>query len=299
MKIKTLLTFTQEELKDYLGSLKSPYYDKIVHQSGLVFIPKGANLYPLMCMHMDTINNARHCEPPRIDEIVDYAGKISLSPSSTAQCLGGDDRCGVYIALELMKRATPYAFGFFVDEEVGCIGSTHLAGIVNALDTSCYIGLDRKGFNECALYGYDNLDLLDFFGKYGFEPAVGSITDASNLAAHSMRELACLNLSIGYYNEHTKSEFIIPSATQRTLNILSRPEVVAFLGSDTFIGYADYFHKGYQVYGDYLPYEDINAQYADEYWDNPLDVEQGADDLDFVDSSFDYDEANAEIQKGA
>jgi hypothetical protein len=70
----------------------------------------------------------------------------------------------------------------------------------------CFICLDRRGKND--LIGsnnyYCNTDLEEAIGEYGFIPVTGSISDADEF-----NELApSCNLSIGYYNQHTKNEFL-------------------------------------------------------------------------------------------
>ena len=85
---------------------------------------------------------------------------------------------------------------------------------------TAFIGLDRRGLDNVAVYGYDNQDLINLFENEGYIEVDGSITDVAVLSEQSSRNLACVNLSVGYYNEHTKREFINIFAIQRAIKTL-------------------------------------------------------------------------------
>lgn len=223
---------SQEELLAYIDAIYAPMYEKEVFEGGLVFKPKDVEMYPLMCTHLDTINTHRKYKLTK-EDIVLFDKDIKLDKASKASCLGGDDRCGVYIALELMAKGLPYAFGFFLDEEIGGKGSDNYSTIIDTTNITALVGLDRKGSNDVALYGYDNSELTEIFVKQGYKVAMGTFTDASNLAG--VCGLACVNLSIGYYNEHTPNEQIHFSETENTLNILRKVEVINALASKQYL----------------------------------------------------------------
>ena len=230
-KLVELLLLSQEELLEYINRIYAPLYTKQEFEGGIVFIPKNVEKYPLMCAHLDTINTHRKTPLERSDLYInkDYIG---LPTSTKKSCLGGDDRCGVYIALGLLASGLPYAFGFFLDEEIGGVGSKKYIPLMSD-NITALVGLDRKGSNDVALYGYDNNELTEIFKKQGYKKAFGTFTDASNIAEGC--DLACVNLSIGYYNEHTPTEQIHFSETENTLNILRKVEVINALASKQYL----------------------------------------------------------------
>lgn len=230
-KLVELLLLSQEELLAHISGIYAPLYTKQEFESGIVFIPKNIEKYPLICTHLDTINTHRKYELTK-EDIVLFDKDIKLDKASKASCLGGDDRCGVYIALELLASGLPYAFGFFLDEEIGGVGSKKYIPIMDA-NITALVGLDRKGSNDVALYGYDNNELTEIFEKQGYKKAFGTFTDASSIAEGC--DLACINLSIGYYNEHTPNEQIHFSETENTLNILRKVEVINALASKQYL----------------------------------------------------------------
>lgn len=231
-KLVELLLLSQEELLAYIDAIYAPMYEKEVFEGGLVFKPKDVEMYPLMCTHLDTINTHRKYKLTK-EDIVLFDKDIKLDKASKASCLGGDDRCGVYIALELMAKGLPYAFGFFLDEEIGGKGSDNYSTIIDTTNITALVGLDRKGSNDVALYGYDNSELTEIFVKQGYKVAMGTFTDASNLAG--VCGLACVNLSIGYYNEHTPQEYIVFGEVEDTLKTFQKLSVIASLAEKQYI----------------------------------------------------------------
>lgn len=225
MNIIELLTINQIELgtkiKEIITNDYRDFYSIIfIDNGGIIVTPKKCEKYPLICSHLDTINDQRKAkETPKISDINIQGDYISLTNNSPCSCLGGDDRCGVYIALELIKARLPYAFGFFYDEEIGGIGSKYMLQYLTD-NITAFIGLDRRGADQAAIYGYDNSELMALFERRGYFKVKGSFTDASNLAGMYSKGVACINLSVGYYNEHTPKETINTTAMNRTLTIL-------------------------------------------------------------------------------
>ena len=213
-----------EELTDILQKTQGGLREAIKQTTHMEVIGKGYMIYsksdipkPMLCVHLDTINTHRDkikINPKRDFEYDENLGILGLTKDSKLTCLGGDDRAGVWIALAMidyMEASGDYKYdvGFFEDEEIGCLGSTSYHKDIKeiGINTTCYIGLDRKsgkGAQEVALYGDDNQELVSVFNKLGYVTDMGSVTDASNLSG----DVACVNLSVGYDNEHTSSEVL-------------------------------------------------------------------------------------------
>jgi hypothetical protein len=204
--LKFLLLGNQHEIAKKLNSYFAEY--ETIKQEGSIIVMTGEEAKPLICVHLDTIND-KCAKSLGKDDIEEQGDILILSPSSKAYCLGGDDRCGLLIALGLLK-SNKYHFGFFLDEEIGGVGSSmcDLSSAINRI--TCFIGLDRKnserGVPEFASYGYDNKELAKKLVPDWKNQRCGSFTDCSALARNY--DLACYNLSIGYRYEHTRDEYI-------------------------------------------------------------------------------------------
>jgi acetylornithine deacetylase/succinyl-diaminopimelate desuccinylase-like protein len=87
--------------------------------------------------------------------------------------IGGDDKCGVFACLSLLKELPNLKAAFFVAEETGCNGSLKA----------------NKNFFKNVGYG------IQFDA-----PENWMITEEC---------FSCINFSIGYYNYHTKNEYVV------------------------------------------------------------------------------------------
>ena len=205
---------------------------------------------PMLCIHLDTINTHRGIDKPLISGYFDYNKELdmySVNKNSNLSCLGGDDRAGLWVLMRLLADKDVrdyYCYGVFFDEEVGGKGSSkYMMDYKDYEDgVSCFIGLDRRGVDEVATYGNDNEQLLATISNLGYKKAYGTFTDASNLSD----DIACCNLSVGYYNEHTPNEVLYMEGAKACLRNLTHiaelnllPDVYKVEGGYTLDVYDD------------------------------------------------------------
>jgi hypothetical protein len=95
------------------------------------------------------------------------------------------------------------------------------------------IELDRKGINDCVFYDCGNTKFKAIIQSYGFVSAYGSYTDIDTIS--KAWDIASVNLSIGYYNAHMKTEYTLFSGIEYTLNRLG-----AILDDESKFRYYDY-----------------------------------------------------------
>lgn len=124
--------------------------------------------------------------------------------------LGADDRVGVFMILSLVRRGLrPYIL-FTTDEESGSASGYEFAALYQhhfkEYDIKYFMELDRSGYNDCVFYNCDNSLFVEFIESYGFQKDFGSFTDISAICP--ILGVAGVNLSVGYYNEHSKTEMI-------------------------------------------------------------------------------------------
>ena len=111
LTFETILRLPQMELKKRLkAELKSRGYH-ITDKPGYLYA--GGTIPVLLVAHMDTV----HRQP--VEHICYSAdGAVAMSP----QGIGGDDRCGVWMILQILRTAKCHVL-FCEDEEVGCVGA--------------------------------------------------------------------------------------------------------------------------------------------------------------------------------
>jgi hypothetical protein len=169
---------------------------------------------PCVVSHTDTVSSKK---PKHISTI----NGVMTNPEGV---LGADDRAGVYLIYEMMKKGVHAIFILTDLEECGGIGATSCSyddyfQDLAMTNISCLIELDRENKNHCASYGFDNQELFQIMHeKGGYHYDYGSYTDVATLSGQC--EIACVNLSVGYYNQHTKKEFLVLSELEATLNFV-------------------------------------------------------------------------------
>ena len=194
LTFETILRLSQMELKKRLkAELKSRGY-LVTDKPGYLYAE--GTIPVLLVAHMDTV----HRQP--VEQICYSEGKaVAMSP----QGIGGDDRCGVWMILQILLTANCHVL-FCEDEEVGCVGAKRFTKGSLQPRVNYIVELDRRGNNDAVFYRCDNPEFEDFITSFGFETAGGSCSDISYIAPYL--ETAAVNISCGYYCEHQRHEYI-------------------------------------------------------------------------------------------
>ena len=159
--------------------------------------------------HLDTVN-----ENPPEEIFYDQEQRVMWSPD----LLGADDRAGVYAIIRILSDGYRPHIIFTTDEEKGCAGASTLV----TQEPNCPLEkikaifqLDRRGSEDCVFYDCDNPDFVKYIESFGFVEAHGSFSDISVIAPEW--EVAAVNLSVGYYNEHTNHEYLRLNELETTI----------------------------------------------------------------------------------
>lgn len=214
MSIINLCKMSQPELKKHLARKLFKSYPEVIDQDGFLY---AQGTFPvLLVAHLDTVHDKL---PTEI--LYDSKNNILTSP----QGIGGDDRCGVYMILEIIKHFNCSVL-FCEDEEKMGVGADKFteAKFTSSLDFNYIIEFDRKNANDAVFYDCDNPDFEKFITEEFYKSAWGSFSDISIIAPYL--GCAAVNLSCGYYNPHTTAEYInlaeMEHSIAATLSILSR-----------------------------------------------------------------------------
>jgi hypothetical protein len=120
--------------------------------------------------------------------------------------LGADDRAGVFAIIKIIRAGFRPHIIFTTDEERGGIGASALIRHVPVpfADMKYIIQLDRRGSCDCVFYDCDNPEFVKYVEQFGFVESVGSYSDISEICPKW--QIAGVNLSVGYINEHSYAE---------------------------------------------------------------------------------------------
>ncbi|MEG1585026.1 MAG: hypothetical protein RR361_08245, partial [Anaerovorax sp.] len=200
---ETILKKNQAALKKWLGrQLKDMGY-KPTSKTGFLY---AAGTHPvLLVAHMDTVHR-------RLPSDIFYTADFTKAMAQEG--IGGDDRCGVYIILKLIKQLKCHVL-FCEDEEAGGIGASRFAKSGIVPDVNYIVEFDRGNANDAVFYYCDNRDFTAFVTGFNFLEDWGSFSDISILAP--ALGIAAVNISCGYYEAHTTSEFVILPQMEATI----------------------------------------------------------------------------------
>lgn len=199
------------ELKKYLGKELSKYYKNVISQDGFLYV-KGKDKVCLTA-HMDTVHN----EVVKDYYVLKEEGKTIIS---SPQGIGGDDRCGIYMILTILEKTKLRPTIIFCeDEEVGGVGSRKFVKtkFIKDLEKMYFlIELDRKGSDDLVYYSDENTDFHKYLEELtGYNKNFGSFSDISVLSPAC--GISSVNISCGYYNAHTKSEYVVMEEMNRSI----------------------------------------------------------------------------------
>ena len=196
---------SQEELKQFVIDELSNSYSDVVVGDGYV-LAKG-DFPVLLTAHLDTVHENLPSQ---------FIYDKKLGAVSSPEGIGGDDRCGVYMILEIIKKYKCSVI-FFEDEELGEIGAKKFVKTKDAenLSYNYILELDRKNSNDAVFYGCKNQSFIDFITKKFFKFNTGTASDISIIAPFF--NCGAVNLSCGYYNMHTTEEYVLLKDMDKSL----------------------------------------------------------------------------------
>lgn len=203
------------------GQLISYQVDKM----GNIYVTKGvADLYPTMVAHTDTVHDI---VPGNEYQVRSDGQKMWATNPKTGndQGIGGDDKVGIFIALSLLRELPVFKAAFFVDEEIGCVGS-RMADMTFFEDSSLVLQCDRKGVSDFVdnimgtpLYGEGFAQEIEpILQQFGYTSGDGGMTDVWQLKENGLK-VATANMSAGYFRPHTRWEYIGLNDVQRCYDL--------------------------------------------------------------------------------
>lgn len=271
-KLEMLCRMSQKNLKKHVTNELKDKYQTVINRDGYVYAQGEVPI--LLVAHMDTV----HKELPKA--VIYDDGKMS-SP----QGIGGDDRCGIYMILEIIKKHNCSVL-FCEDEEIGMIGASKFIkeDFAKELEFNYMIELDRRGSDDAVFYDCDNPEFEDFITDDGdWRTAWGSFSDISTLAPAI--GCAAVNFSCGYYNAHTTNEYIVLEEMEENIkkvcNLIERTGeddkfeyIEAKYSLTKYSGYGGYGSGSYSKYG-YNDYSFLYDKYTSE--NNPYDCDDEED----------------------
>ena len=193
---------------------------------------KRNKMTPLIISHVDI--NQDYCYNPI--KLLQHKDKLFAMDIEKMMQVGAgfDDKIGNYFALKYAADTeNDVKIIFTKDEEAGCVGTTHLPPEwLNYITFA--VQLDRRGASDISQFtnGVPTVSkqfkkwAAPVLSKFGYKWANTLCTDVGELKSYHGVNFCCVNISCGYYNEHTSYEFLniteYLNAQQFTCELLNR-----------------------------------------------------------------------------
>lgn len=226
--------------------------------------------------HTDSVHRTYHAQGQELAWYDKEKTLIGLSPKEpNPQCLGADCATGVYIMLRMLEQGVKGLYCFFVQEEIGGVGSSKYADdngewLKSVGITHC-ISFDRKDYHSIITHQSFGQTASDEFAlEFGdmlrvvnpsitmFADDTGTFTDSANFTPYVSE---CTNISVGYFKQHTVSEMQnvqfaddladclakCPLYTLKAYRPIGDHHADIWRGSQTDWAYAPYYNTLYQI----------------------------------------------------
>ena len=234
-----------------------------------IYISKGkTNHYPCIVAHTDTVHDIH-----KSFKVYDDNGCLFAfnSDTGTQVGVGGDDKVGIWLALEMLVMFDNIKCAFFHSEEVGCIGS-RAADMSFFKDVGyCFQG-DRRGNSDFVNSISGKLFSKRFskkinpiISKFGYAQTSGAITDVGQLAENGVG-VCVANMSCGYYAPHSDAEVVRFDDANNCLNMLMC--LVQELGCNKY----DYTYSPTYSYNNTSKWGDWYGADRDFWYDDEVEV---------------------------
>lgn len=185
-----------------LGSTKDGFGNRWIK----IYYPDGGEPDIIFSCHTDTVHTEAGFQSLTVGD-----GRVYTEEGS---CLGADDTTGVWLALEMVRAKVPGLYLFHRSEEIGGQGSQYLkTHFVETLKKyKAAIALDRKGYGDIITHQGGDRCCSDTFAKSLGDILGGTFTASTGGTFTDTKNYTdligeCTNISVGYFDQHGKSEW--------------------------------------------------------------------------------------------
>ena len=230
---------------------------------GNVYLTKGTleegEFYPCVTSHLDTVQQKQtsyvYANVPLEIITTKMSENDAKHPNSHKLSLpsggiGADDKAGVLICLSMFDHLPKLKACFFLQEEVGCKGSSELdkewfkdvAYVIGWDSPDLYRGAYASSQTNLFNYKFYNDHLKEVLDKWGLVKGTLNsepITDVKYIRQKT--NIICMNFGNGGYLAHSDSEYIIIEDTDHALGM--GIDLVNHLGYEQFILESTYSSK--------------------------------------------------------
>lgn len=253
------------------------YYKVTDNKNFWMLVPKNLDsLTVCLVSHIDTVRGgytyAPYVKGKKIKKTKNE-DRVSLIDNGTVisnsyGVLGADDRAGVYMISDIYNKLDKLPVILLTNyEESGGIGVQEFCNRKKELaidkvlkNISFFIEFDREGVDEYVCYSASaNTEMQDIADSYGLKESIGSFSDVATLSEYT--EVAHLNLSACYYNQHTSREILVYSLIDTVIDRYIKVINEMLKLNKVFEDSGSYYSTYNSPYGGNYEYMSYGSQY--------------------------------------
>lgn len=203
----------EELMREFILHFYKDLNFEINFTQGNISAKRGKNNLVLLNAHMDS-----WMDDPKI-----FYDKLILSDKITARgyMIGNDDKVGIAIILYLSKYTNlEFKVLFTHSEEIGSLGIKLISKSYYS-DCCLAITLDRRHGNDL-ISNYGGLQMISK-ESIGYIESLGHLKETQGIFADTYyiaQNIPAFNMSVGYYNEHKKNDFVVIEEALGALNFV-------------------------------------------------------------------------------
>ena len=183
--------------------------------------------------------------------------------------IGGDDKVGIYVALQMLREHANIKAFFPSDEEIGCVGSS-MAEPTFFDNVTIALQCDRRGNTDFITKASGTelsskafqADVLPIIKQYGYKFEHGMMTDVMELKQMGIG-CSMANMSCGYYNPHSDNEYVDVNDVHKVTMMVH--EIILKLGATSYPHIAPITRKDWWNDRD-------TASVERNWWDEPSSI---------------------------
>lgn len=222
--MNTMLTHMKQELIN-AGCTVRTVDDQLFARKGTSPDP-----IPYIVAHADTVHaivdKKRYATACYVDDNGDMVYYAYDPTTNGARGIGGDDKVGLWVAIEAAYALDDVGVVITVDEEIGALGAISIDP-AEFDDAAVLIEVDRKGGTEAIYESFcgemssqawrDHVDPI--IASHGLKwSAEGTMTDVTEILDLHIADVSVVNLAAGYYGAHTSSEVVYESEAENAMH---------------------------------------------------------------------------------
>lgn len=217
---KLMVEFITKELTE----IGCDFYHDL--EDGNIYVQKGeAQYFPCVVAHMDTVHKiVEDLYVLQVGHKLTGFNRVKMEQTG----IGGDDKVGIFIALECLRLFDNIKAVFFCDEEIGCFGS-YDCDMSFFDDCGFVLQCDRQG-NKDFIHNAGGTPLSSkpfrkaagkIMKQFGYKFENGMMTDVMALKENGLH-CSCANMSCGYYNPHSYREYVDMNDVENCLDMVKQ-----------------------------------------------------------------------------